>query len=114
MNERTINSGSPDSFSYLGNEMTALNSNNISYDENGNLKTENSGLSTQNYEYNWDNKLRSAAIGANSISIKYDPAGNRVYKSSVSSVSSVARKYIVDVVGDLPVILLELETTDKL
>jgi RHS repeat-associated protein len=47
-----------------------------------------------------------------SISLKYDPAGNRIYKSSSVSVGSVARKYIVDVVGDLPVILLEINPSN--
>jgi RHS repeat-associated protein len=59
--------------------------------------------------YNWDNKLRSASVKGNSISVKYDPAGNRIQKNSTVNGN---RKYIVDVVGDLPVILLELETAD--
>jgi len=37
--------------------------------------------------------------------IKYDPAGNRIYKEKNNS----KRKYIVDIVGDLPVILMELD-----
>jgi len=106
MNARTINS-SQTGFTYSGNEMATVGPNSISYDLNGNLTTIDQQPATD-YEYNWDNKLRSATIESNSISLKYDPAGNRIQKNS-----SVAgnRKYIVDVVGDLPVILLELEKT---
>jgi RHS repeat-associated protein len=107
MNSRTINSGSPASFAYQGNEMSSASGSEnftLGYDENGNL-TSNEAQATS-YEYNWDNKLRSAEIEGNSIEIKYDPAGNRVAKNSTINGN---RKYIVDVVGDLPVILLELE-----
>ncbi|HUV40760.1 MAG TPA: RHS repeat-associated core domain-containing protein, partial [Sedimentisphaerales bacterium] len=58
------------------------------------------------YEYNWDNKLRSATKGTDTISLKYDPLGNRIYKDS--SVNG-KRKYIVDIVSDLPVILMEID-----
>ena len=40
--------------------------------------------------------------------LKYDPDGNRIFKDS--SVSG-ERKYIVDVSGDLPVILMELNNS---
>ncbi len=56
--------------------------------------------------YDWDNKLRSGTLGSNSMNIKYDPDGNKIRKES--NISGT-RKYIVDIVGDLPVILLELE-----
>jgi RHS repeat-associated protein len=59
---------------------------------------------------NWDNKLRHAQYGPNSIDLKYDPAGNRIYKET--SNGSTKRKYIVDIVGDLPVILMEIDATD--
>ena len=63
------------------------------------------------FVYNWDNKLRSASVsGGDSIdSIKYDPDGNRIYKESTVSSQSVKRKYIVDIVGRLPVILLVMD-----
>jgi RHS repeat-associated protein len=48
------------------------------------------------------------SVSSDSISLKYDPAGNRVQKSTSAQGT---RKYIVDIVGDLPVILLELEAT---
>ena len=49
------------------------------WDKNGQLK--NNLVATQ-LVYNWDGKLRSATAGSDSISLKYDPRGNRVYKSS--------------------------------
>jgi len=59
--------------------------------------------------YNWDGKLRSGRYNSNSLNIKYDPSGNRIYKESTNGSTTTKRKYIVDIVGDLPVILLELD-----
>jgi len=73
---------------------------NLDFDDNGNMTT---GVS-ETFTYNWDNKLRSAS--ALSGNIKYDPSGNRVRKDSVLAGD---RKYIVDIVGNLPTILLEIE-----
>ncbi|MBN1787656.1 MAG: RHS repeat-associated core domain-containing protein, partial [Sedimentisphaerales bacterium] len=95
------------------NEMTTIDGLTLTYDKNGNLTAGLKDASTPvTLEYNWDNKLRHAEVGSDYIDIRYDPAGNRIYKSSETSVSSVARKYIVDVVGDLPTILLEMDPTD--
>jgi hypothetical protein len=49
--------------------------------------------------------IRTATKGTKTISLRYDPMGNRIYKNSSETGQ---RKYIVDVVGDLPVILMEL------
>jgi hypothetical protein len=46
-------------------------------------------------------------------SMKYDPLGNRVYKKSTASGSATERKYIVDITGELPVILMDLNLTDS-
>lgn len=73
------------------------------WDKNGNLKTKVDEATTT-LVYNWDGKLRSATQGPNSISIKYDPMGNRVYKNS--SVQGI-RKYVIDVASGLPTILVE-------
>jgi RHS repeat-associated protein len=43
------------------------------------------------------------------MAVKYDPAGNRIFKNS--SIDG-QRKYIVDIVGDLPTIIMELDPTD--
>jgi RHS repeat-associated protein len=64
-----------------------------------------------NLVYNWDGKLRSATCGPNSISLKYDPMGNRVIKNS--SVNG-NRKYIIDISGELPTILMELDESDNI
>ncbi len=63
--------------------------------------------------YNWDGRLRSGQSGNKSISIKYDPVGNQVWKQSSDGQTTTARKYIVDIVGDLPVILLEIGSSEK-
>ncbi len=60
---------------------------------------------------NWDNKLRSATNGTKTIDLKYDPAGNRIWKDSSESGT---RKFIVDTVGRLPVILMEIDTAGSL
>jgi uncharacterized protein RhaS with RHS repeats len=60
-------------------------------------------------EYNWDNKLRSATQGPNSIRVKYDPMGNRVWKNSGATGQ---RKYVVDIAGNLPTILLEINPSN--
>lgn len=105
MDQKTVNSEQPTVYTYNGNEMATAGPNSLSYDLNGNMITDPNSAT---FVYNYDNKLRSASKGSETISLKYDPSGNRIQKSS-----SVAgnRKYIVDVVGDLPVILLELEAT---
>ena len=43
--------------------------------------------------------------------MKYDPAGNRIYKETNNG--STKRKYIVDIVGDLPVILMVLDDSQN-
>jgi len=87
--------------------MTGVDSQTLVWDDNGNMTT---GVGPD-FVYNWDNKLRSASVsGGDSIdSIKYDPDGNRIYKESTVSSQSVKRKYIVDIVGRLPVILLIMD-----
>ncbi|MHC4069466.1 MAG: hypothetical protein ACYSR8_07810, partial [Planctomycetota bacterium] len=78
--------------------------------EDGQMTT---SASVSSLTYNWDGKLRS---GGDITSLKYDPAGNRIYKQIYDSgppSSYITRKYIVDIVGDLPVILLEIDTSDS-
>jgi RHS repeat-associated protein len=106
---RTIQSDNQN-FSYNGYSLTNADGNALDYDENGNM-TNGVGATLV---YNWDNKLRSGQKDGNSISLKYDPAGNRIQKNSTANGN---RKYIVDIVAcpersrgsDLPVILLELD-----
>jgi len=78
--------------------------NNYLFDENGQLIKENDANAA--FVYNWDGKLQSALADGNSMAIKYDPAGNRIYKASSEAGTC---KYIVDCLSDLPVILLVLD-----
>ncbi len=41
--------------------------------------------------------------------IKYDPMGNRIWRESVVNGVATGRKYIVDISGELPTILCEIE-----
>ena len=79
----------------------------LGWDWNGNMiSTDMASGDDTTLEYNWDNKLRSATKGTDSIALKYDPMGNRIFKDSSESGQ---RKYIVDIAGNLPIILLEIE-----
>jgi len=71
---------------------------------NGNLYD---GISTD-MNWNWDNKLRSAAAGADTINLKYNPEDNRIYKESSNGSTTIKRKFIVGVIGALSVILAEI------
>ena len=62
----------------------------------------------------WDNKLRYAEKRINpfridSVRIKYDPMGNQIWRESVVNGAAAGRKYIVDISGELPTILCEIE-----
>ena len=110
MYKRTLTGKSQAAFTYIGNLMdTASGGENfdLDWDDNGQLtlNDQTTGDDTS-LTWNWDNKLRSAQKGSNSISLRYDPWGNRIKKTSSASGT---RKYIVDIAADLPVILLELE-----
>jgi YD repeat-containing protein len=106
-NKRVVTMNKIDSASH---RVTNADGNMLNYDENGNMT---SGVDTT-LVYNWDNKLRSAAKGGTTINLKYDPAGNRTYKETIGGTSQGKRKYIVDVVGGLPTILLELDPDDAM
>ena len=84
----------------------------LDYDKNGNII---SGMG-YTYSYDWDGKLRTATPGSAmpgaEMSFKYDPIGNRVFKGEKTNLATVRSKYILDTIGDLPVILLELDPDD--
>ena len=69
----------------------------LTWDNNGQMVStdQTSGDDTE-VEWNWNGKLRSGTKGNNSIEVKYDPMGNRVFKDSNETVQ---RKYIVDISG---------------
>nr|NIP53380.1 RHS repeat protein [Phycisphaerae bacterium]NIR62984.1 RHS repeat protein [candidate division Zixibacteria bacterium]NIW43860.1 hypothetical protein [Gammaproteobacteria bacterium]NIS45007.1 RHS repeat protein [candidate division Zixibacteria bacterium]NIU13105.1 RHS repeat protein [candidate division Zixibacteria bacterium] len=80
----------------------------LTWDKHGNIDTTtlNNGL---NFTYNWDDKLRKVEEQDETfvMSVRYDPDGNRIFKKNISE----ERKYIVDIAGDLPVILMELNNS---
>ena len=110
MASRTINTQT-ETFGYTGHQMTNANGITLNYDNNGNMKNLPTTKTNRSLTYNWDNKLRITQFDSNSISLRYDPSGNRIRKDS--SVLGT-RKYIVDVIGDLPVILMELNTSGNI
>ena len=75
------------------------------WDANGRLTDKNTNTA---FIYNPDGKLRYAGTTTSNITVKYDPMGNRIWRQSVANGQASARKYIVDTVGDLPVILCEI------
>jgi hypothetical protein len=85
--------------------MTKIGDDSLVWDDNGRLTTS----VTASLVYNWDGKLRSATAGGDSIAVKYDPMGNRVYKESTVSSETTKRKFIVDISSKLPTILLEID-----
>jgi len=101
--------GLTENFDYYGHRMIDANGVTLTWDENGNMKT---GVSTS-LAYNWDSRLRSGQKGNDSIALKYDPDGNRIRKQSVVSGQTTRRRYVVDIVGNLPVILMELDSADS-
>lgn len=87
--------------------MTKADTETLTWNKNGQLKE---GLSSIDFEYNWDGKLRKAVIGADYVHIKYDPLGNRTWMKAydASGPTTTTRKYIVDISGQLPTILCEI------
>jgi len=88
----------------------------VGWDENGNIATNDAGNDIA-YTFNWDNKLRKAEWPPDDsfVEIKYDPLGNRVWKRYTTGDPPVEdeHKYIVDITGRLPVILMDLNLTDS-
>jgi len=116
--EKTVNSQSIDyeydttpggSTVFDSDIMTKAGNEDLTWNENGQLVQKMRG----SFEYNWDGKLRQAYVREDSISFKYDPMGNRVYKFSNMGSQIKTRRYIVDIAGGLPVILCEIDPTDS-
>ena len=98
---RTIDSNNQ-TFAYNGEQMSDADGNSLGWDLNGQMTD---GVDSKEFVWNWQGLLRSATYDGTTVTIKYDPAGNRVQRQ----VGTTTRKYIVDTIGDLPVILLELD-----
>jgi len=115
MYKRTVTGKSEATFTYVGNLMDTASggeSFDLDWDENGQLtlNDQTTGDDTD-LLWNWDNKLRQATKGSKSVSLKYDPYGNRIIKD-VNDGQTI-RKYIVDIVGELPVILVVLDNSQN-
>ncbi|WP_186804725.1 RHS repeat-associated core domain-containing protein [Limihaloglobus sulfuriphilus] len=98
-------------YSFTGDLMTDLNSNTLTWDDNGRL----TGGINDSFTYNLDGRLKTGGtVPTDYIDLAYDPMNNRVYKKSVvpgqgeSSVTTETQ-YIVDIVGGLPTILCEFD-----
>lgn len=86
--------------------MTKAGADDLTWDNNGQLQI---GPAAGSFAWNWDGKLRSGSKGINSIAVKYDPMGNRIWKYSYNGTTGSTRKYIVDISSQLPVVLCEIE-----
>ena len=96
-------------YGFTGDLMTDLDGQTLDWDNNGQLTT---GPTDSSFDWNWDGKLRSAVQDSNSIAVKYDPMGNRVWRQSSNGIELVMDKYVVDISGSLPVILCVLDGND--
>jgi RHS repeat-associated protein len=88
---------------------TGANPFTLSNDNNGNITKLPTASSNDTVSWNYDNKLKNAQKGTSSISVKYDPMGNRIWWQSTVNGVTTGRKYIVDISGELPVILCEID-----
>ncbi|HPS55664.1 MAG TPA: RHS repeat-associated core domain-containing protein, partial [Sedimentisphaerales bacterium] len=112
IDSRTVTGISETSFQFDGDLMgqaTGGENFTLYWDDNGNM----TDTASSTVSYNWDNKLRQATNSGKTIKIKYDPDGNRVYKESIDG-STTKRKYIIDILGELPTILMELDPDSSL
>ncbi len=85
----------------------------LAKDGNGNI-TKLTGSPDSSVVYNYDNKLKYANKGSDSISVKYDPMGNRIVKNSNWNGIAKNQRFIVDINSDLPVILCSLDENGSL
>lgn len=111
--DKTIDGTKITEYGYDSDLMTSASSTtggenfSLGWDDNGQMTNlPYSGITTE-LVWNWDGKLRSGTKDTDTIELQYDPMGNRVSKT----VNESERKYIVDVSGKLPVILLELNAS---
>lgn len=66
-----------------------------------------------NIIYNADNRIRSATAGSDGINCIYDPEGRMIFKETTLGQTASTEKYILDIVGDYPVILVVIDATDS-
>ncbi len=69
-------------------ELTAIGASSLAYDAKGNLTQDTSRSPTQNYVWDYDNKMKSADIDGNGsadVSFEYDALGRRVARTQGAS-----------------------------
>ena len=76
------------------NQYTSVDGANLSYDDNGNLTSENTSLG-KSYSYDCENQLISVITPDTFIAYKYDAFGRRVEKTVVGG-PTVTTKFIYD------------------
>ena len=101
---RTINS-TPKSFQFNGDLMTDAGSDELCHDLNGNMTT----TYDADLAYTWNNRMQSADSGTDTVDLKYDFDGNRIYREVDNGTTVTKRKYILDITTSPPVVLLELD-----
>ncbi len=103
-----ITSDGINSYSYTGDLLTAIGANAIDWDYNGALTSNLSASIVRNL----DGQIQSAVVGTDSITCKYTSYGDMIQKT-VSDGTSTTEKYILDITGDYPVILVVIDTSDS-
>ena len=88
----------------------------IVWDENGRQITKSHTSPSHNaLEYDWDGRLRAGDGWGTGLGMeaRYTPDGVRIYKHRIWNLDSYWHKYIVDMVGEIPNILLVLDANDN-
>lgn len=100
--------GAQTNHSYTGDLLTTVGASTLTWDDNGSM-TAGVGVSITR---NADNRIQSATAGSDSIDCVYDDKGRMVYKTSTVGGTPSTEKYILDIVGEYPVILAVIDTND--
>ena len=88
----------------------------ITWDENGRQTAKSHTSPSHNtLEYDWDGRLRAGDGWGTGLGMeaRYTPDGVRIAKKRIWNLSSYDHKYIVDMVGNIPNILLVLDANDN-
>jgi RHS repeat-associated protein len=105
-----ITNDGTDTYSYTGDLLTGIGSNTLTWDYNGAL----TGNLSTSIVRNADSRIQSAVVGSDSIVCKYTPDGDMVIKTISDGTSSATEKYILDITGKYPVVLLVLDSQEAI
>jgi RHS repeat-associated protein len=89
---RTASLGVSSYTTNASNELTATSNASYTYDSNGNTLTKTVGSNTTSYTWDFENRLTSVTLpgSGGTVTFKYDPLGQRIYKSSSAGTSVYA------------------------